>query len=218
MQRPLADLVIDVLKDHDAREASFGERTVLDFPFEVAAKTGTSKGFRDNWTAGFGGGLTVAVWVGNFDGEPMNNESGISGAGPLFHAILEAAVARRGAANRGDALPIDTIRHEGLERVQVCALSGELAGESCPHRVSEWRPNGGRGPDDCAPHARTRPRRPDERAARGARLHADRCGRTRVRAVSGGARGVGVPRAGRPGRTPREWVSQVPRRGSGHHD
>jgi penicillin-binding protein 1C len=155
MQRPLADLVIDVLKDHDAREASFGERTVLDFPFEVAAKTGTSKGFRDNWTAGFGGGLTVAVWVGNFNGEPMNNVSGISGAGPLFHAILEAAVARRGVTS-AETLPIDSIEHEGLERVQVCALSGELAGESCPHRVSEWRPVGDTDRTTCTMHERVR--------------------------------------------------------------
>ena len=33
--------------------ASFGEGNALELPFAVAAKTGTSKGFRDNWTVGF---------------------------------------------------------------------------------------------------------------------------------------------------------------------
>jgi penicillin-binding protein 1C len=28
---------------------------------------------------------------------------------------------------------------DGLERVEVCALSGDLAGPDCPHRVAEWR-------------------------------------------------------------------------------
>ena len=139
----LASLMTDILKDHDAREASFGERTVLDFPFEVAAKTGTSKGFRDNWTVAFTKDLTVAVWVGNFGGEPMSHVSGITGAGPLLHGIFEAAVSqrerRRGGDGRPERLPIDPANHPGLERVHVCALSGELAGPDCPHRVSEWQ-------------------------------------------------------------------------------
>ena len=163
MPRPLVDMVIDVLKDHDAREASFGERTVLDFPFDVAAKTGTSKGFRDNWTVGFTRSLTVAVWVGNFGGEPMTNVSGITGAGPLFHAILEGAMLRRGDASMPGGslrttLPIDRDAHDGLERVQVCALSGELAGVDCPHKVSEWRSSDANAPDSatCSMHTRVR--------------------------------------------------------------
>lgn len=154
MPAPLADLIIDILKDHDAREAAFGERTVLDFPFEVAVKTGTSKGYRDNWTVGFSSSLVVAVWVGNFSGEPMSNVSGITGAGPLFHAIMEAGMARRARGR----LPI-TREHgaepEGLVRVQVCPLSGELAGEDCPHHVSEWRPRGADGVV-CSMHQRLR--------------------------------------------------------------
>jgi penicillin-binding protein 1C len=155
MPRVFADLIVDILKDHNAREASFGERTVLDFPFEVAAKTGTSKGFRDNWTVGFTSELTVAVWVGNFAGEPMTNVSGVSGAGPLFHAILEAAVAARGGVAAGRRLPIRAEAHEGIERVEVCALSGEVAGADCPHRLSEWRPRGSDA-SPCSMHERVR--------------------------------------------------------------
>jgi penicillin-binding protein 1C len=153
-----ADLIVDVLKDHDARVGSFGEQSVLDFPFEVAAKTGTSKGYRDNWTVGFTRAVTVAVWAGNFDGAPMTHVSGITGAGPLFHAIMEAAMLGRPR----EALPVARGRagdagERALERVDVCALSGELAGPDCPHKLAEWLPAGAasRG-KTCTMHARVR--------------------------------------------------------------
>lgn len=150
MPERFANLIVDVLKDHDARVGSFGERSVLDFPFEVAAKTGTSKGYRDNWTVGFTPSVTVAVWVGNFDGAPMSNVSGITGAGPLFHALMEAAM--RGRSRQ--PLPIRASDREGLKRVEVCALSGEIAGSACPHRLAEWRPAGG-ADTVCTMHSRT---------------------------------------------------------------
>jgi len=158
MPRELAEVVTDILKDHGAREASFGERTVLDFPFDVAAKTGTSKGFRDNWTVGFTSTLTVAVWVGNFTGEPMTGVSGITGAGPLFHDILEAAVASHSHVEGRLAIDAQDTAHEGLVRVRVCSLSGELAGPDCPHAVSEWRTTAGAEGDErgCSMHERVR--------------------------------------------------------------
>jgi penicillin-binding protein 1C len=138
MAERYASLVVDVLKDHMARAPAFGERSVLDFSFEVAAKTGTSKNFRDNWAAGFTRAVTVAVWVGNFDGTPMTNVSGITGAGPLFHAVMEAAMESRAS----EPLAIAPGEHEGLERVEICALSGAVAGRHCRHRLLEWRPAG----------------------------------------------------------------------------
>jgi penicillin-binding protein 1C len=152
MPARFADLVTDVLKDHDARRGSFGDRTVLDFPFEVAAKTGTSKGYRDNWAVGFTRAVTVVVWAGNMSGEPMTDVSGITGAGPLLHAILESAMQGRSAR----ALPVSREDHPGLARVTVCALSGEAAGPDCPYRVDEWVPDDEpRGPE-CTMHERVR--------------------------------------------------------------
>jgi penicillin-binding protein 1C len=147
-----ADLVTDVLKDHDARRGSFGDRTVLDFPFEAAAKTGTSKGYRDNWAVGFTRTVTVGIWAGNMSGEPMTDVSGITGAGPLLHAILEAAMQGRAPS----ALPVTREEHRGLARVPVCALSGDAAGPDCPHWVDEWVPDDEpRGPR-CTMHERVR--------------------------------------------------------------
>src|SRR5262249_38702999 len=59
--------ITDILSDPDAREFVFGRGGSLDFPFPVAVKTGTSEGYRDNWTVGYTRDVTVGVWVGNFD-------------------------------------------------------------------------------------------------------------------------------------------------------
>lgn len=132
----VASMLTDILADRRARTASFGERNVLELPFEVAAKTGTSKGYRDNWTVGYTHEVTVAVWVGNFDGAPMEGVSGISGAGPLFRAVMTAAMRGRSPA------PLVAHDEEVMTKVRVCALSGGAAGPSCGHVLEEWVPKG----------------------------------------------------------------------------
>jgi len=131
MSERSAALVLDILADPVARIPGFGLETPFDFPFPVAAKTGTSRHFTDNWAVGVTGRFTVAVWAGNFSGRPMDGVSGVSGAGPLLHrAIL--AVARRYAPG---TLP--SPESVGATRVTICRLSGLRAGPSCP-RAEEW--------------------------------------------------------------------------------
>jgi penicillin-binding protein 1C len=130
MDEAAAFVITDVLADKNARLASFGEGNALELPFPVAAKTGTSKGFRDNYTVGYTPEVTVGVWVGNFDGSPMEGVSGVSGAGPLFHDAMLAAM--RGRPLRGFTRP------EGkIEEAEVCSLSGEKPGPACEHTRKE---------------------------------------------------------------------------------
>lgn len=81
-------LLADILSDPAARSAQFGTGGPLRLPFHCAVKTGTSSDFRDNWCVGFTPEFTVGVWVGNFDGSPMQGVSGASGAAPVFHRIM----------------------------------------------------------------------------------------------------------------------------------
>lgn len=126
-----AALVTDILSDPVARIPGFGLETPLDFAFPVAAKTGTSRHFTDNWAVGTTRNFTVAVWVGNFNGQPMDRVSGMSGAGPLLHraVLLTAQRYPPGVLTR----PEDT----GAVPVTICALSGLRAGPRCPHQL-EW--------------------------------------------------------------------------------
>lgn len=81
-------LIADILSDNQAREMAFGTRSVLRLPFKCAVKTGTSSTFRDNWTLGYTPEYTVGVWVGNFDNTPMQDVSGVTGAGPIFRDVM----------------------------------------------------------------------------------------------------------------------------------
>jgi penicillin-binding protein 1C len=81
----------------------------------------------------------------------MEGVSGITGAGPLFRAVMEAAMRGRtvepfgvGASRRDDA-------EDGLVRVEICPLSGGARGPACPHGVHEWVP-GTRRPEACRMH------------------------------------------------------------------
>ncbi len=131
MSREAATLVLGILADADARAPGFGGTTPFDFPFPAAAKTGTSRHFTDNWAVGVTKGFTVAVWVGNFTGRPMEGVSGITGAGPLLYRSMLAAASRRPPG----ALPAP--EDAGLRPVRVCRLSGLRAIGGCESLV-EW--------------------------------------------------------------------------------
>jgi len=81
-------LIADILGDNHARLPTFGPWSVIRLPFKVAVKTGTSRNYRDNWTIGYSPEFTVGVWAGNFDHTPMENVSGVTGAGPIFRDIF----------------------------------------------------------------------------------------------------------------------------------
>jgi len=58
----------------------------------IAFKTGTSYGYRDAWSVGFDGRITIGVWVGRADGAPVPGLVGRTAAAP----ILFDAFARTG--------------------------------------------------------------------------------------------------------------------------
>ncbi len=126
-----AALVLDILSDPTARIPGFGVETPFDFPFPAAVKTGTSHHFTDNWAVGVTGGFTVAVWVGNFDGQPMRGVSGVTGAGPLLHRAM-LVTARRHAPGE-----LPSPRAAGATRARICALSGLRATAGCAD-LDEW--------------------------------------------------------------------------------
>ena len=83
-----AFILANILSDRNARSLTFGYENPLATPFWTAVKTGTSKDMRDNWCVGFSRHYTVAVWVGNMQGRPMRDVSGVSGAAPVWQAVI----------------------------------------------------------------------------------------------------------------------------------
>ena len=152
-----------MLSDPEARAYAFGRGGSLEFPFPVAVKTGTSQAYRDNWTIGYTREVTVGVWVGNFDREPLRSSSGVAGAGPIFHSVMMAAVQRlRGHVTIDDQplMPAPS----SVTRARICALSGMRANEWCPMQATEWTRGGSRGA--AVQLASSRGRRPADDLAR----------------------------------------------------
>ncbi|MDZ8138570.1 MAG: penicillin-binding protein 1C [Nostoc sp. DedQUE04] len=123
-------LITNILSDSYARATAFGVDSVLNLPFPVAVKTGTSSNFRDTWTVGFTTDYTVATWVGNFTGEPMRQVSGVTGAAPLWNRIMLHLHEYQEPA----AFPSP----KGLVQLPVCAISGLRPTPDCTSVVQEY--------------------------------------------------------------------------------
>lgn len=126
----LAYLMNDILSDNAARLPAFGVNNRLhleDRP--VAAKTGTTDGWKDAWALGYTPQYVTGVWVGNADNASMDHVPGSYGAAPIWNDIMTYL---------HDGEPVETfVRPRGLEEVEVCAISGKLPTEHCPNRVKE---------------------------------------------------------------------------------
>ncbi len=126
----VAFLITDILKDPAARALGFGSWSPLNLPRPAAVKTGTSSDWRDNWTIGYTPDWVVGVWIGNVDQTPLREVSGVTGAAPIWHAVMERL--HRGLPARDFPIP------EGVHRVTVCALSGKRPTPDCPQTREEW--------------------------------------------------------------------------------
>ncbi len=124
------ELITDILSDRYARATAFGVESVLALPFPAAVKTGTSSDFRDTWTVGFTTDYTVATWVGNFNGEPMRQVSGVTGAAPLWNRIMLHLHSHQEPA----AFPLP----KNLVQRPICAISGLKPTPDCPSVVQEY--------------------------------------------------------------------------------
>ena len=121
-----AYLITSILSDNQARAPMFGTNSVLNLPFPVAAKTGTTNDFRDNWTLGYTPDLVAGVWVGNADYTPMVNTTGVTGAAPIWSQFMQYAVPYETNGN-----PSWFTRPAGIVEETICAQSGTLPSQWC---------------------------------------------------------------------------------------
>lgn len=96
----------------------------------IAWKTGTSYGFRDAWAIGTTPDYTVAVWVGNADGEGRADLIGVAAAAPVMFDIFSL-------------LPTSnwfTPPWFDLKSVVTCKQSGLMSSENCTDTITEYVP------------------------------------------------------------------------------
>lgn len=129
--REATAIIIDILCDNSAREKTFGAQSPLAFEERVAAKTGTSSGFRDAWTVGFDQQHTVAVWTGNFNGRPMRDTFAVRSATPLWASVMHELLRR-------DQPLEPPAENERIIRREVCAATGLLPSRFTRSTITEW--------------------------------------------------------------------------------
>jgi penicillin-binding protein 1C len=128
-----AFLISSILSDNQARTPAFGSNSVLNLPFQVAAKTGTTNDFRDNWTIGYTPDVVVGTWVGNADFTPMQGTSGLTGAAPIWASFMQTAIQQL----TGGA-PTPFTKPAGVVERVICAISGTEPSQWCQSQRSEY--------------------------------------------------------------------------------
>jgi membrane peptidoglycan carboxypeptidase len=131
MREDVAFLISSMLSDKAARYHEFFPGNPLELDRPAAAKTGTTDSFRDNWTIGYTPHLAVGVWAGNSDNSIMRNVIGITGAGPIWHDIMEYASHYYNFPSDDFVPPTDV--HKGT----ISALTGLLPRPGEP-TVTDW--------------------------------------------------------------------------------
>lgn len=126
----VAYVMTNILSDAASRWAAFGRPNDLEIPDrQVAAKTGTTNNWRDNWTVGYTPQIAVGVWAGNTDNTPMEKISGLTGAAPIFNAVMQYALR--------DLPKVTFPAPPGIERETVCYPSGLLPTADCQQKRTE---------------------------------------------------------------------------------
>jgi len=117
------------LSDKRARCPAFGCPNSLELSVQpVAAKTGTTNDYKDNWTLGYTPDLVVGVWVGNSDNTAMKGTTGVTGAAPIWHNFLEKATKTMAVK--------DFDRPPSIVEQEICADTGTLPSEFCSQKTT----------------------------------------------------------------------------------
>lgn len=140
----VAFLMGDILGDEAARQPAMGYRSAL-YTGDIlsAVKTGTTNDYRDNWTVGYTRNVAVGVWVGNSDGAPMYNVSGLAGAAPIWNGVISGIYNDDGLlgefARDGVLLPDRLEPPGGISIQQLCAIPGlRDPATNCSQFTNEW--------------------------------------------------------------------------------
>ena len=150
----VAFVISDMLGDNGARSAAMGAYSPLRTDgITSAVKTGTTDDVKDNWTIGYTRNVAVGVWVGNNDGDPMVNSSGLTGAAPIWNAVLTSIYGNSkllsAFAEDGQLLNDQPIPPSGISLRQICDVRRLTdPAPRCPATISEWFLDGPAGVPD----------------------------------------------------------------------
>jgi penicillin-binding protein 1C len=140
----IAFTIGDILSDNAARTPAMGANSPLNTPgIGSAVKTGTTDDFRDNWTVGYTRNIAIGVWVGNSDGTPMVNVSGLAGAAPIWNSLMIQIHNNPNLMSRflvnGGLMPDRLDPPQGISPRRICNIATlREPALDCAATVNEW--------------------------------------------------------------------------------
>lgn len=136
--------ISSILSDNVARTPTFGAHSPLYFPDrQVAAKTGTTNGFKDSWTVGYTPSLVAGVWLGKNENTSMPQNVIAS---PIFHQFMVDALKKYPNEtfeepvknqNYSSLPPVLRGFWQGNEGYIIDTISGKLATEFTPKETQK---------------------------------------------------------------------------------
>lgn len=140
-------LTLDVLTDVKRPGSEYYWRKYSS-AHNIAWKTGTSYAHKDAWAVGVNPKYTIAVWVGNFNGEGNKNIGGAKSAGPILFELFRAAM-------NDDHVEWFEQNMLDFKQIEVCDLTGFRANKSCTHTHMADVPKGMKPLPQCDFHYRS---------------------------------------------------------------
>ncbi|HEY4515546.1 MAG TPA: transglycosylase domain-containing protein [Candidatus Paceibacterota bacterium] len=124
-------LINKILSDRTLSVDQFGAKSSLNLPQNnYAVKTGTSRDYHDSWTVGWTPDYLVLAWVGNAENTALNQVSGQSGAGDIWHEAM--SVLANSEYNKNTPFDFSTIKNvivPSLNNANILTTSWGLPGD-----------------------------------------------------------------------------------------
>jgi membrane peptidoglycan carboxypeptidase len=149
--------ITSVLTDNDARAMIFTTSNLFGDTQErlgrpVAAKSGTTNGWKDIWTMGYTTDLAVGVWMGQTTAtgerfQELSERDGIQGAGPIWADIMIELHQNPQWADlltgpNGQTIPEDFPIPPGVSKRSICTTTGHQPAGSGGDTYDEWLVDG----------------------------------------------------------------------------
>lgn len=144
----VAAQISNILSDDVARAPIFSTHSYLYIPgFSVAAKTGTTNDFKDEWIIGYSPTLAVGAWAGNNDASPMVKKHSDRVITPTWNEFMRKALPlfpketlpSPQEENKDGIPPVLKGMWQGGNSFVVDRMSGKLATQYTPAETREER-------------------------------------------------------------------------------
>ncbi|HOW60868.1 MAG TPA: PBP1A family penicillin-binding protein [Candidatus Moranbacteria bacterium] len=121
LNEQVARKINSILSDNSARAPVFGSNSPLTLKGKtVAAKTGTTSGFRDAWTVGYTPSLAVGVWAGNNDNHAMKiGSDGVYVAAPIWNDFMIRVLANK---SNEEFVPYEVVK----DKEQIAGITARI--------------------------------------------------------------------------------------------